>query len=214
MKQESIGGKAKMNDAVDHLLKSLKETAGSRFIAAKRLEDHDKRLTRLTAFTSAYIIALTILPYFIKLPMHVTDAYNLITVGFALVILVSSLLQYSSGDVVNAEQHHRSALEINEIRRLLLARQNVTQEVVVDFTNRYNAVLQKYSVNHDEMDYKKLQLERSSEYPWLTRRLRFWIATRLFITRHIPTAILAVVTVFVVGLLYYGISNSISFMDH
>ena len=102
-----------MNDALDRLMKSLKETAGSRFIAAKRLEDHDKRLTRLTVFTSAYIIALTILPYFIKLPTHVTDAYNLITVGLALVILVSSLLQYSSGDVVNAEQRHRSALEIN-----------------------------------------------------------------------------------------------------
>lgn len=199
-----------MNDALDRLMKSLKETAGSRFIAAQRLEDHDKRLTRLTAFTSAYIIALTILPYFVKLLPHVTDAYNLITVGFALVILVSSLLQYSSGDVVNAEQHHRSALEINEIRRLLLASQNVTPEVIVDFTNRYNAVLQKYSVNHDELDYKKLQLERSNEYPWLTCRAKFWIATRLFTARHTPTAILTVVTVFVVGLLYYGISSSIS----
>jgi hypothetical protein len=43
--RKASGGRANMNDAVDHLLKSLKETAGSRFIAAKRLEDHDKRLT-------------------------------------------------------------------------------------------------------------------------------------------------------------------------
>jgi hypothetical protein len=199
-----------MNDAPDRLVKALKETAGSRFIAAKRLEEHDKRLTRLTAFTSAYIIALTILPYFVKLPAHVVDVSNLITVAFAVVILVASLLQYSSGDVVNSEQHHRSALEINEIRRLLLAEQTMTQEVLVDFTNRYNAVLQKYSINHDDLDYRRFQLERPNEYRWLTVRAKIWIAMRLFVTRHTPTAILALVTIFFVVLLYYGVTNSMT----
>jgi hypothetical protein len=197
-----------MTDAADRLLKALKETAGSRFIAAKRLEDHDKRLTRLTAFTSAYIIALTILPYFIKLPAHVTDISNLITVAFAVVILVASLLQYSSGDVVNAEQHHRSALEINEIRRLLLAEDTITQQILVDFTNKYNVVLQKYSINHDDLDYRRFQSERPNEYPWLTLRAKVWIAMRLFITRHTPTVILSLVTIFFVALLYYAITNS------
>jgi len=203
-----------MDDAADHLVKALKETAGSRFIAAKRLEEHDKRLTRLTAFTSAYIIALTILPYFIKLSPQVADVSNLITVAFALVILVASLLQYSSGDMVSAEQHHRSALEINEIRRLLLAQQTLTQDVLVDFTNRYNAVLQKYSVNHDDLDYRRFQLERSNEYPWLTVGAKLWIATRLFATKHTPTAILGLVTIFFATVLLYGVLHSIPVMGH
>jgi hypothetical protein len=199
-----------MNDAADQLIKALRETAGSRFIAASRLEEHDKRLTRLTAFTSAYIIALTILPYFIKLPAHIMDISNLITVAFAVVILVASLLQYSSRDVVNSEQHHRSALEISEIRRLLLAEQTITQQVLVDFTNRYNAVLQKYSINHEVLDYRRYQLERSNGYPWLTVRAKIVIAIRLFVTKHMPTAILALMTIFFVALLYYGVTNSIT----
>lgn len=198
-----------MTDATNQLVKSLKETAASRFIAAKRLEEHDKRLTRLTAFTSAYIIALTILPYFVKLSPNATNVSNLITVAFALVILVASLLQYSSGDVVNAEQHHRSALEINEIRRLLLAQQPLTQQGLVDFTNRYNAVLQKYSVNHDSLDYRRMQLERSNEYPWLTTKAKIWIAAQLYVTKHTPTAILWLVTIFFATVLYYGIANSV-----
>ena len=87
-----------MDDAAERLIKAMKETAAARFIAASRLQEHDKRLTRLTAFTSAYIIALTILPYFVKMPTHITDLYNLITVALAVVILVASLLEYSSGD--------------------------------------------------------------------------------------------------------------------
>src|SRR5882762_8550877 len=105
-----------MNKNREHLLKSLKSTAGARFIAAARLEARDRRLTRVTAFTSTYVILLTIFPYFIKLPTPITDMFNLITVGLSVVILVSSLLQYSSGDILNAEQHHRSGLEINEQR--------------------------------------------------------------------------------------------------
>ena len=48
----------------DELAKSMKVTAGSRFNAAKYLETHDRNLTWVTAFTSVYIITITIIPYF------------------------------------------------------------------------------------------------------------------------------------------------------
>ena len=115
MRKEMSGQTATTKETpTDELLKMLKVTAGCRFIAAKRLANHDKKLTRVTALASSYVIGLTILPYFMKLSMQIADLYNLVTVGLSIVILVSSLLQYSNGDVVNAEQHHRSALEINE----------------------------------------------------------------------------------------------------
>ena len=59
------------NIAADKLLHGLKSTSASRFNAAKRLAAKDRALTRLTAFTSAYLIILTVLPYFMKLPQEV-----------------------------------------------------------------------------------------------------------------------------------------------
>ena len=106
-----------MAEPIDHLLKSMKQRPGSQFIASKRLERHDKALTRLTAYSSVYAVIITVLPYFLKLSSHVTDLFNLMTVVLSLTILVASLTQYSTAEVVNAEQQHRSGLEINEVRR-------------------------------------------------------------------------------------------------
>ena len=151
---------------------------------------------------------MTVMPYFMKLPVHVGNIYNLFTVVLSVVILVASLLQNSRGEVVDAEQHHRSGLEINELRRLMLAKGTITPEVLEEFTHKYNAVLQKYSINHDPLDYWAYQIERPEEYPWI----KFWIRTsiriRVFLTNHTPTGILVVVTSIFVGLLWYGISNS------
>src|SRR5262249_22418430 len=80
-----------MEEAAKALLKSLRATAGSSFNASRRLECHDKRLTRLTAFSSAYVIILTVLPYFVKLSTEITDLYNFFTVVLSIVILTSSL---------------------------------------------------------------------------------------------------------------------------
>src|ERR1700733_511300 len=98
--------------------------------------------SRLIAFASAYIIALTILPYFLKLPSGTTDLYNFVTVTLSIAILVSSLLQKSSAGAVNAEQHHRSGLEINELGRELSLRMehNVSEDDAVRFVERYNAI--------------------------------------------------------------------------
>jgi hypothetical protein len=193
-----------MAQPTEQLLKAMKHTAGSRFIAAKRLERHDKGLTRLIAFSSVYVVFLTVLPYFLKLTPHVTDLFNLGTVGLSLTILVSSLMQYSSGEVVNAEQQHRSGLEINEVRReLFLKEMTATPDELLDFTHRYSAVLQKYSVNHEEIDYLKYQLERPEDFPWLGWLQRTKIILNLAVVRHTPTILLGGVTVLVLALTGY-----------
>jgi SMODS and SLOG-associating 2TM effector domain family 5 len=192
-------------EPMDHLLKSMKQTAGSRFIAAKRLERHDKGLTRLIAFSSVYVVMLTALPYFLKVRPHVTDLFNLVTITLSLVVLVSSLMQYSSAEIVNAEQQHRSGLEINEIRReLLLKETNATTEELLDFTRRYNAVLQKYSVNHERLDFDTFQLERPDEFPWLRGLARARIIAKVVAVRYTPTLCLVLVTIFFVAIVIYG----------
>jgi hypothetical protein len=185
------------------LLHSLKSTSASRFNAAKRLAAKDRALTRVTAFTSAYLIILTILPYFMKLPKEVADNLNLITVVFTIIILVSTLLQYSSGDVVSAEQHHRAGLEMSEIgRELANAMPTIVPQQLDDFTRRYSATLQKYSINHDDVDFQRYQMERPEEYPWLTWCERNGIRLRTFATRHTYSAILGVITAFFLLLVF------------
>ncbi|MBR0884729.1 hypothetical protein ACVMGC_010292 [Bradyrhizobium barranii subsp. barranii] len=185
-------------------LGSLKSTSAARFHASQRLAARDRKLTRLTAFTSAYVIALTILPYFMKLPQEVTDNLNLITVAFSIIILVSSLLQYSSGDVVNAEQHQRCALEIDEIQRdIRIKMPNVTEAELREFCKRYNQALQKYSINHDEVDFMKYQLDRPHEYPWLGffEQIRFRL--KIAYSYHVHTALLIAVTAFLAWLIFF-----------
>jgi hypothetical protein len=193
-----------MQEVANKLLKSFRTTAGCRFNAAARLESHDRQLTRITAITSAYVIALTILPYFIKLPPHVTDNFNLITVALSIVILVSSLLQYSSNEVVNAEQHHRSALEINEIYRdLLITAHQTTETKLTDFSHRYDAILQKFSINHADIDFLRYQIERPEDYPWLTKCRRLTIHIRLILSKCLPTCVLSLITGLVVWLIFW-----------
>ena len=104
----------------EDLIKRVDETARSRFIASKRLETRDQKIGWIIAMASSYTIILTVMPYFIKLPADITDILNFYTIGLSIVILVSSLLVASRRDTVKAEQHHRSALELNELKREIL----------------------------------------------------------------------------------------------
>jgi hypothetical protein len=192
-----------MDDPEDKFQKAMHSTAGSRFNAAKRLEARDRSLTKFTAVSSAYLIALTILPYVWRLPTDVTDNFNLLTIIFSILILVSSLLQYSRNDVVNAEQHHRAALEIKEILRdLSMAQSPVAAHDLADFRRRYDLVLQKYSLNHDDVDYLRYQIERPQDFPWLSRIPRAWIMVRLAAGKCWRPTLLLAMTLFVVGLVF------------
>ncbi|WP_162895873.1 SLATT domain-containing protein [Novosphingobium sp. THN1] len=165
--------KSDLVNQIDNLLWNIRSTAGSRFAAAKRLERRDRSLTSLTAFSSAYIIILTVLPYIIKSSQSVSDRINLVTVAMAVVVLVSSLLQYSSGDIVNAEQYHRSALELKELRREIKAmRGSLSIDQFIDYSAKYSRILEKYSVNHDDIDYLRYKLENPSEFEMTKWQIR------------------------------------------
>ena len=144
-----------MSELAKEFLDNMKSTAASRYNAAKRLEGREQGLTRLTGFTSAYLIGLTVLPYFIHLPPGAEDRMNLLTVLLAVVILVASLLQYSARDGVNAEQHYRCGLEIGELRRRLkINAVNVSDADLMSVADEYALILQKYSINHDPVSYR------------------------------------------------------------
>ena len=195
-------------EQIDDLMSNMRSTAGSRFAAAKRLEHRDRSLTRLTAFASGYIIILTVLPYILKTDVRLTDKINLATIAIAVVILVSSLLQYSSGDVLKAEQFHRSALELKELRREIKARRSTmsANEFLSD-SAKYSRILEKYAVNHDDIDYLRYQLENARDF-----EIGDWKArighVRLKIANSRPAIALLAVTALCLGLGFYGLTRS------
>lgn len=154
-----------MSETVDDLLRSLKVTAGSRFNASKRLEHIDRRMTLLTSFTSAYLILLSIIPTMMALPDSAERFVTVFAVGLAVLLLAASVSSYANGYAVKAEQYHRSALEIQEIRReLRFLGDDVDQSVFLELSRRYNSTLQKYSINHSDVDFYRYQLEYSRDY--------------------------------------------------
>ncbi len=76
-------------------------------------------------------------------------------------------MQYSSGDPVKAEQHHRCALEINTLRRELRTKEIISAEELTVMSRRYDEILQRYEVNHEPVDFEKYKLEHPEEYPKL-----------------------------------------------
>jgi len=159
-------------------------TAGSRFNAAKRLQGRDRRMALVVALASAFVIALTFIPFVYRLPPMVTGDLSVTTLIMSVIILAVSLIQYSNNDAMNAEQHHRSGLEINALHHELAVRvDNLNTEGVEKIGERYAHILQKYSVNHEDIDWDKYRVEHPETYQ-LTKGERLLIHLRLFIARY------------------------------
>jgi len=192
------------------LEKSIAATTRSRFIASKRLEQRDQRTSWLVAMASTYTIVLTVLPYFVMLPIDTCNIFNLSTVGLSMITLVGSLFVASRRDAVNSEQNHRSALELNELNRkigLTLADtdngKQINYEDLLGFNAQYSQVLQKYSVNHDEIDFLAVLLSRPEENPWLKGRRRILISARIVVVTKFSAFAMMVLTGFVGWLVFF-----------
>lgn len=154
-----------VNEATEDFLRSLKATAGARFNASKRLSHVDKRLTALTAFSSAMVIAMTVWPVFLEVSPNAEPLIQLVTVAFSVLLLVSSLLHYASNHGVKAEIFHMSALEIQELRReVRFQKEGLTEERFKELSQKYNESLQKYSINHDDVDFYRFQMEYIDDF--------------------------------------------------
>ena len=187
---------------IEKFTSTVGTTAECRFIAAARLEKRDLSMTQLTSFTSAYVIILTALPYFLTLPGLVEDHINLLTVALAIVVLVSSLSQYSRGDIVKAEQHHRCGLELKELHREIVAASSMSVAGFKKFSSRYSNIMAKYGSNHEIIDYKAYVLNRKSELEWVTWRTVARNSVELFVANESPKVALVLSTITMLGVVF------------
>jgi len=149
------------------LLSDMKVTKGSRFNAAERLRRRDRRNTIIVSFASAYVIVLTIVPIIFHVPEYLSSIITIAIIIFSIIILTYSLIQYSSGDPVKAEQNHRCAMEINALRRRLTLLPTLTFEILSRYAKEYDDILQRYNVNHEPVDFERYKIEHPAEYPLL-----------------------------------------------
>ena len=155
-------------EKISRLLKEMKQTKGARFNAAKRLESRDRRRTNLVAYASVGVIFFTVVPLFFTTEAWVTNLLSLATMSLSITILAYSLLQGQDNDLVKADQFHRCAMEINELRRKLRTKHDSTPKFVEDCAREFDGILRRYNLNHDPTDRDLYKLEHPDEFPNLT----------------------------------------------
>jgi SMODS and SLOG-associating 2TM effector domain family 5 len=92
---------------------------------------------------------------------------------------------------------------------LLLEGDNVSKETLTNFTERYGAILQKYSINHDEIDYSKYQLDRPEEHAWMTFTRKLEIRLQLARQKYTPDVFLFLISCLFGWLIWHGAAPQI-----
>ncbi|MBY3443783.1 SLATT domain-containing protein [Rhizobium laguerreae] len=151
--------------AREKLLKDMKRTKGVRFNASKRIEEVERKTTQNTAYASVAVVVVTLLPVFFPMGQTLESSIALITVALSIFILASSLLQSSNAGQVKADQFQRCALEVNSLRRELSAALDDADIGV--YSARYDEILRRCNINHDQVDYDQYRLEHPDEFPAL-----------------------------------------------
>lgn len=144
---------------------NLKVTAGSRFNAAERLRAREKSSNFLTSIYSALLICISIATFSLPFDSISIKYFSFGGIVVSILLLVVSMRNYSHQYGLEAEQMHRCALEINEVLRLWTALSQLEQNKQMEqYAQRYNAILQKWSINHTEGDFLKYKYKHKWEF--------------------------------------------------
>lgn len=140
--------------AVEKLAWDLKVTAGCRFNAASRLGRREKSSNILNSLYSALLICISIATFSLPFDSNWIRYASFGGIVASILLLVMSMRSFAHQYGVEAEQMHRCALEINELRRLLVSlNPEEAERQISEFSQKYNAILQKWSINHTEQDF-------------------------------------------------------------
>lgn len=167
----------------EHLLRSLRATATSRFIAAKRLRSHEAWSLWSISFASLLLIFVPLFKPF-GITVYLSDAIvNVTQVLAAAVILVFSLLVNASKFGERAELMHSCALTINSISRQLeeLRHGHTTATTLPQLRSQYESLLEKHE-NHSDLDFLFAQIRWSTKYYKVNFLKRVWAVVRYWLS--------------------------------
>lgn len=201
--EASIEVPARPRTPTEQLIWDLGITARARFSAARRLQARENAYTRLIAMSSAYLIVLTVFGSFVPIPEAHSARMNLATVALSIIVLVSSLLQNAGAGAIKSDQHQRSAMEIDNLRRRIEAFGAKSEKELREYHAAYNEIIHKYAINHTMSDFRTVQIDRRFEFPWFKLHDALAHSALIWWDRHTPNFFLLAVTVGV-GWLVFG----------
>lgn len=192
-----------MENEINRWYKKLWETKGSRFIAANRLELHDKWSTITISIISVYIISINLAIILPDLPEFLsTEIITYSTICLSVLVLVISLILASRNYKMRADKYHECGRKINEIYDQLCIWKNTDENPSKDDLNNmsknYYTILDNHE-NHSRLDYLMFIGNNLSEYKvkckplfWIYINFRYYLDTvgRYLIFLIIPIIIL------------------------
>ena len=148
----------------EKLLWDMKVTAGARFNASHRLASKDRISNISLALFSGFLLSVSVIGLAFDLDPAMSKSLSVAGIVASVMALIFSMKIYADKYAVEAEQMHRCSLEINEIRRVYAAEDMSNSKILIKATEKYNAILHKYSLNHLDEDFKKYKYEHRWEF--------------------------------------------------
>lgn len=189
---------------------SLWSTSRTRFAASKRLQKKHELSGRTIAFTSAYLILLSLLQIFSN-HSSLTQLLTYSSISLAIVILVVAQLENSSNYSLKAHKHHDCGLQINglykKLRRLKQEYKNKEKDdsfwvEVNKIDDEYNIILTRFE-NHDDIDfnifkanYPKYEDHKCSRSYVFRSKINYYAHTVFLPSNGVCTAIYSLCTTF------------------
>ncbi|HAU8285648.1 TPA: SLATT domain-containing protein [Vibrio vulnificus] len=161
-KEESSAPAYTQKGYAEQLNYQLWSTSRIRFAAAKRLREKNQLSNQMIAYSSAYVILLSIIQIFIE-----NDSLNsfltVINVFFAIVILVVSQLESAADYSLRSNKFNECGLKVSrlysELRRLKGEKKDGSGLDTLEFSKKIAAIDEQYGEllfryeNHEEIDY-------------------------------------------------------------
>lgn len=175
-----------MEEEINRWYKKLWETKGSRFVAAKRLELHEKLSTITVSLISVYIISLNLVVLFPE-----TDRYKFLndmnitysTVCLSVLVLVVSLIIASRNYRMRADKYHECGRRIDEIYSKICIWKSMSEfpskYELLKVSEDYLKLLDKYE-NHTNLDYLIFKADNIGDYKKIKWPNIFWIRVKLY----------------------------------
>jgi hypothetical protein len=172
-----------MEQEINRWYKILWETKGSRFVAANRLELHEKWSTISASLFSVYIISLNLLVLFPeskRLPYYNNLNITYTTICLSVLILAVSLIITSMNYKLRADKFHECGRRIDDIYNKVCIWKNTgnypSNYELERTSSEYLNILDKYE-NHTRIDYLLFKANNLMEYNIKHKNI-FWIKTK------------------------------------
>lgn len=159
-------------------------TKGARFQADKRNSELGRLSQTSTAFLTAYVIVLSLMPYFLRarLATEMGDIVNYTGTAVSIVLLAYSLLQSFREHNLRARMFHECGLSLsklyNQLRQAKSMEEETKQKELRNISDEYEDVLSRYD-NHENIDFEVFQTLKP-KYFLLTKWRCRWIHTKYF----------------------------------